>query len=67
MLFLRLWQVVQNGTILHYEKNNATIEESSLVLLDLGAQYHHYNADISYTFPVNGKFTEKQKYSIILF
>lgn len=58
----------QNGTVLHYEKNNATIEEGSLVLLDLGAQYHHYNADISYTFPVNGKFTEKQKtfYNIVL-
>jgi Xaa-Pro aminopeptidase len=58
----------QNGTILHYDKNNATIEEESLVLLDLGAQYNYYNADISYTFPVNGKFTEKQKtyYNIVL-
>lgn len=58
----------KNGTVLHYEKNNATIEEGSLVLLDLGAQYHYYNADISYTFPVNGKFTEKQKtfYNIVL-
>jgi Xaa-Pro aminopeptidase len=58
----------KNGTVLHYEKNNSTIEEGSLVLLDLGAQYHYYNADISYTFPVNGKFTEKQKtfYNIVL-
>jgi Xaa-Pro aminopeptidase len=58
----------KNGTVLHYDKNNATVEEGSLVLLDLGAQYNYYNADISYTFPVNGKFTEKQKtfYNIVL-
>ncbi|MGG1401217.1 aminopeptidase P family protein [Bacillus salipaludis] len=58
----------KNGTILHYEKNNATVEDGSLVLLDLGAQYHYYNGDISYTFPANGKFTEKQKtfYNIVL-
>ncbi|MBP2239859.1 Xaa-Pro aminopeptidase [Cytobacillus eiseniae] len=58
----------KNGTILHYEKNNATAEEGSLVLLDLGAQFEYYNADISYTFPVNGQFTEKQKtyYNIVL-
>ncbi|MFJ7726764.1 aminopeptidase P family protein [Neobacillus sp. NPDC097160] len=58
----------KNGTVLHYEKNDATVEEGSLVLLDLGAQYNYYNADISYTFPVNGKFSEKQKtfYNIVL-
>ncbi|MHC0035317.1 aminopeptidase P family protein [Pseudoneobacillus sp. C159] len=58
----------KNATVLHYEKNDAAIEEGSLVLLDLGAQYHYYNADISYTFPVNGKFSEKQKmyYNIVL-
>jgi Xaa-Pro aminopeptidase len=57
----------KNGTVLHYDKNDATVEEGSLVLLDLGAQYHYYNADISYTFPVNGTFTEKQKtfYNIV--
>lgn len=58
----------KNGTILHYEKNNAIVEDGSLVLLDLGAQFEYYNADISYTFPVNGKFTDKQKvyYNIVL-
>jgi Xaa-Pro aminopeptidase len=57
-----------NGTVLHYDKNNATVEDNRLVLLDLGAQHNFYNADISYTFPVNGKFTEKQKtfYNIVL-
>lgn len=58
----------KNGTILHYENNDAVIEDQSLVLLDLGAQYENYNADISFTFPINGKFTEKQKtyYNIVL-
>lgn len=58
----------KNGPILHYSKNNATVDDNSLVLLDLGAQFNYYNADISFTFPVNGKFTEKQKtfYNIVL-
>jgi Xaa-Pro aminopeptidase len=58
----------QNGTVLHYEDNDALVEDGSLVLLDLGAQYEYYNADISHTFPVNGTFTEKQKlyYNIVL-
>jgi len=58
----------KNGTVLHYENNDATIEDGSLVLLDLGAQFENYNADISFTFPINGKFSEKQKtyYNIVL-
>ncbi|MGV3465447.1 MAG: aminopeptidase P family protein [Heyndrickxia sp.] len=58
----------QNGTVLHYDKNDAVAEDGSLVLLDLGAQYEYYSADISFTFPVNGKFTERQKtfYNIVL-
>ncbi|MGE6259066.1 aminopeptidase P family protein [Heyndrickxia sporothermodurans] len=58
----------QNGTILHYDRNDAIAEDGSLVLLDLGAQFDYYSADISYTFPVNGKFTDKQKlyYNIVL-
>jgi len=58
----------QNGTVLHYDKNDAVAEDGSLVLLDLGAQHNYYSADISFTFPVNGKFTERQKtfYNIVL-
>ena len=58
----------ENSTVLHYEKNDATVEDGSLVLLDLGAQLNYYNADISYTFPVNGTFSERQKtfYNIVL-
>ncbi|WP_100487159.1 aminopeptidase P family protein [Sporolactobacillus pectinivorans] len=57
-----------NGTVLHYSANTGTAADGSLVLLDLGAQYQYYNGDISYTFPVNGKFTPRQKtiYDIVL-
>lgn len=57
-----------NATILHYDKNNSELEDGKLVLFDLGAQYKYYNADISRTFPVNGKFTERQKqvYNVVL-
>ncbi|MEG0086199.1 MAG: Xaa-Pro aminopeptidase [Niameybacter sp.] len=57
-----------NGTILHYSSNNSIIPKDSLILFDLGAQYEYYNADITRTFPVEGKFTERQKlfYNIVL-
>ena len=49
------------ATTLHYCENNCIAEDGQLVLVDLGAADHHYCADISRTFPVNGKFTERQK------
>ena len=58
----------KNGTVLHYSKNNQIAEDNTLVLCDLGAAYGNYSADITRTFPVNGKFTERQKqiYNIVL-
>lgn len=58
----------KNATILHYGENNCKAEEDSLILFDLGAQYKCYNGDISRTFPINGKFTDRQKqiYNIVL-
>ena len=58
----------KNATILHYDQNNSELEDGKLILFDLGAQYKYYNADISRTFPVNGKFTERQKqvYNVVL-
>jgi Xaa-Pro aminopeptidase len=58
----------KNATILHYVDNDTTTEDGDLMLLDLGAQYKYYNGDISRTFPINGKFTERQKevYNIVL-
>lgn len=57
-----------NATTLHYEKNECQIASNDLVLMDVGASYMNYSADISRTFPVNGTFTERQKqvYSAVL-
>jgi Xaa-Pro aminopeptidase len=51
-----------NGCILHYIENNKTqIGENNLVLMDLGAEYHGYTADVTRTIPSSGKFTPEQK------
>jgi Xaa-Pro aminopeptidase len=50
-----------NGCILHYEENSATEVKNQLVLMDVGAEYHGYSADVTRTFPANGKFTAEQK------
>lgn len=51
-----------NGCILHYVENNKTnIGDNTLVLMDLGAEYHGYTADVTRTIPSNGKFTTEQK------
>lgn len=49
------------ATTLHYGENNCVVEDGQLVLIDLGSAVGNYCADISRTFPVNGKFTERQK------
>ena len=51
----------KNATTLHYVENNSEIKNDELILFDLGAQWNYYNADITRTFPANGKFTERQK------
>ena len=54
-----------NNAILHYghaaEPNNDTVQRGSLRLIDMGAEYHCYTADVTVTFPTNGKFTDDQK------
>lgn len=58
----------KRATILHYANNNQICEDGDLLLTDLGATYRHYCGDITRTYPVNGKFSERQKeiYSIVL-
>jgi len=51
----------KNATILHYVENNSELKDGDLILFDLGAQWNLYNADITRTFPINGKFTNRQK------
>lgn len=57
-----------NACVLHYSKNNTKTKDGDLILFDLGAEYEYYKSDITRTFPVNGKFTDKQKlvYNIVL-
>ncbi len=49
------------ATCLHYVENNKPLEEGTLLLLDFGARKDYYNADITRTFPVNGRYTERQR------
>ncbi|MFA6277371.1 MAG: M24B family metallopeptidase [Pedobacter sp.] len=51
----------ENGCILHYETNTKTKVGNSLVLMDVGAEYHGYSADVTRIIPANGKFTESEK------
>jgi Xaa-Pro aminopeptidase len=51
----------ENACILHYRENNQMLRDGDLVLIDAGAEYDGYAADITRTFPVNGRFTEAQK------
>lgn len=57
-----------NGCMLHYETNHCRMEENQLLLLDLGAKVKGYCADITRTYPVNGRYTPRQKqiYDIVL-
>lgn len=50
-----------NGCILHYVENNQTQVGNELVLMDLGAEYRGFTADVTRTIPANGKFTPEQK------
>ena len=57
-----------NATTLHYSSNDSVMQDGDLVLFDLGAKAGGYSADISRTFPVNGKFSPLQRtiYEIVL-
>jgi len=58
----------KNGTILHYAENSASLSKGELVIVDCGAEYNHYCADLTRTFPVSGKFNKRQRelYAIVL-
>lgn len=50
-----------NACVLHYIENSRVCNDGDLILLDVGAEYGNYNSDITRTFPVNGRFTPRQK------
>tara|TARA_B100001250_G_C19808388_1_gene794545 strand:- start:2297 stop:3592 length:1296 start_codon:yes stop_codon:yes gene_type:complete len=58
----------ENACVLHYVENNQILNNSDLLLVDAGCEYEMYAADITRTFPVNGKFSEEQLqvYEIVL-
>lgn len=58
----------KNGCILHYVENSDVLKNGDLVLIDAGAEVECYAADISRTFPVNGKYSKEQRalYDIVL-
>ena len=51
----------ENACVLHYLQNDQTCRKGELLLMDVGACYANYNADLTRTIPVNGKFTRRQK------
>jgi Xaa-Pro aminopeptidase len=57
-----------NSTALHYDRLSRKIEDGDIVVMDVGAQYSGYSADITRTIPANGKFTPRQLeiYNIVL-
>jgi len=58
----------ENGCILHYTDNESELKDGDLVLIDAGGEFDNYAADITRTFPVNGKFSEPQRqlYEVVL-
>jgi Xaa-Pro aminopeptidase len=57
-----------NSCILHYEANRRQMQTGDVVVMDIGAEYHGYTADVTRTIPVNGKFSPAQReiYEIVL-
>ncbi len=51
----------KNACVLHYNDNDHECRDGDLVLIDVGAAYANYNADLTRTYPVNGRFTPRQR------
>lgn len=50
-----------NNRVLHYTANNRTMRDGEMVLCDVGAEFQMYASDVTRTYPVNGKFTDRQR------
>jgi len=50
-----------NANVLHYVDNNQVCKDGDVLLLDFGAEYANYNADMTRSIPVNGRFTKRQR------
>ena len=58
----------ENATVLHYNDNNAQVREGDLILIDAGAEFDLYTADVTRTWPASGKFSDAQRscYQLVL-
>jgi Xaa-Pro aminopeptidase len=58
----------ENSVILHYNTNRRRMHDGDVVVIDIGAEYHGYSADVTRTIPVNGRFSPEQRaiYEIVL-
>jgi Xaa-Pro aminopeptidase len=50
-----------NANVLHYNDNNQVCKDGDVILFDFGAEYANYNADLSRSIPVSGRFTKRQR------
>ncbi|HLB55266.1 MAG TPA: Xaa-Pro peptidase family protein, partial [Gemmatimonadales bacterium] len=57
-----------NSTVLHYDQNRRQAQAGDLVVMDMGAEFGYYTADITRTIPVSGRFTPRQRaiYELVL-
>jgi Xaa-Pro aminopeptidase len=57
-----------NGTVLHYDKSRSQLADGDLVVMDMGAEFGYYTADVTRTIPASGKFTPRQRvlYDLVL-
>lgn len=58
----------KNAAVLHYNDNDKVMEDGDLLLIDSAAEFEHYCADVTRTYPINGKFTKDQReiYELVL-
>jgi Xaa-Pro aminopeptidase len=58
----------KNACVMHYVRNDGPLQDGDLVLIDAGCEYQYYAADVSRTFPVNGRYSGAQRelYEVVL-
>jgi len=58
----------KNATVLHYNENSGTLKDGDLLVVDIGAEFKNYCADLTRTYPVSGTFSKRQRelYTIVL-
>jgi Xaa-Pro aminopeptidase len=57
-----------NSTTLHYDKSRGPLDEGDLIIMDIGAEFGYYSADVTRTAPISGRFSDRQRelYELVL-